>query len=175
MKFGPGTFKIGETGAEIDASCAVNSLKITVDKSEDDGKTMLCGTQKPGKVTYAYSLSGNVDTDTEDPDGLFALAAAAPGSVHPFTFTPNTEGTSAAGQLVIDPLDFGGEEYGEDMNSDLEFTLVGAPVYTYPPAVPGGRPALAELAPLVVNGKSRAGAAELELEPAEAELEPAGG
>lgn len=155
MKFGPGKFTIGKTGDEIDASCAVNSLRITVDKNEDDGKTMLCGTQKPGRVTYTYALSGNVDTDSELSDGLFALAAANPGSVHPFTYSPNNAGTSASGNLVVDPLEFGGDEYGEDMNSDLEFTLVGPPIYKFKDDV---APVIETAGPLIINGKARAGA-----------------
>lgn len=131
--FGPGTLTIGATGTEIDVSCLVNSMRITMSKDEGDSTTKLCGTVKPGKITYTYSLSGNLDVDSEDPDGLFALSQAAPGTEVPFTFTPNTEAeTSAAGNLVIDPLDFGADEYGDDMTSDLEFTLVGAPTYTYP-------------------------------------------
>lgn len=171
MKFGPGLFTIGTAGALVDASCAVNSLRIKVDKSEEDGKTMLCGTAKPGRVTYTYSLTGNVDTDTDDPKGLFALTAAQPGSVHEFVYTPNTAGTSASGKLVVDPLEFGGEKYGEEMTSDLEFTLVGAPVYKFPDAKKtggagaggsGGAGAGAVYAgPLIVNGKPRAGYPEL--------------
>jgi hypothetical protein len=47
-------------------------------------------------------------------------------------FTPNTAtGTSAAGELVIDPLDFGADESGADLTSDFEFTIVGKPTYTY--------------------------------------------
>lgn len=175
MKFGPGTFKIGQTGDEIDASCAVNSLRITVDKSEDDGKTMLCGTAKPGRVTYTYALSGNIDTDSETADGLFALAAANPGSVHPFTFIPNNAGTKASGQLVVDPLEFGGDEYGEDMNSDLEFTLVGPPTYTYTDAPPAGGEQTGAAGPLIINGKPRAGTAQpaADLEAGPPDLAPA--
>jgi hypothetical protein len=160
-KFGPGKLTIGETAGAIDASCLVNSLKITASKDESDGKTMLCGTVKPGKVTYTYTLTGNVDTDTDDPAGLFALCAANPGTVVPFTFTPSQDGeTEASGRLVLDPLDFGGDEYGDDMASDLEFSLVGAPVYTYGEDGDARQERrAAAFAPLVVNGKPDPGAA----------------
>jgi hypothetical protein len=35
--------------------------------------------------------------------------------------------------LVLDPLDFGGDEAGTYMTSDFEFSLVGSPSYTFPP------------------------------------------
>ena len=60
--------------------------------------------------------------------------------------------------LVIDPLDFGADEYGADMTSDFEFSLVGPPVYTYPAAAIEGAST-----PLVVNGRQAAGHPEPEL------------
>lgn len=129
---GPGELTIGATGSEIDISCLVNNAVISADKDEGDSTTKLCGTVKPGAVTYTYSLAGNVDTDIADAAGFFALSQASPGSQQAFTFTPNSDaGTKASGTLVIDPLDFGGDETGTPMTSDFEFTIVGAPVYAY--------------------------------------------
>lgn len=135
---GPGTLEIGATGTEIDVSCLINNAKITAEKDEGDATTKLCGTVVPGSVTYTYSLTGNLDVDADTDAGLFALSQAEPGSQQDFTFTPNTAmGTVATGVLVIDPLDFGADEMGEPLTSDFEFTLVGAPVYTYVPPVGG--------------------------------------
>lgn len=134
-KFGPGSLIFGDEGSELDQSCQVNSLTITASKDQGDSRTMLCGTSKPGALTYEYSMTGNLDTDTEDAEGFFAFTQANAGSQVPFVFIPNTPTeTSAAGVVIVDPLDFGGEEYGEDMNSDIEFTIVGQPEYTYPAA-----------------------------------------
>lgn len=132
-KLGPGTLKIGETGTEIDASCLINNARIAVSKDQADSKTMLCGTTKSGAVTYTYALSGNLDIDPEAGDeGLFALSQVAKGTELPFQFIPSTsDGTAAAGTIVIDPLDFGADEYGDDLNSDFEWALVGEPTYTY--------------------------------------------
>lgn len=135
---GPGTLKIGATGTLIDVSCQVNNAVIAASKDQGDSVTKLCGTVKPGAVTYEYTLSGNIDTDIADPAGFFALSQASPGEQLDYEFTPNTDaGTKATGILVVDPLDFGGEEMGETMASDFEFTLVGAPTYAY------GAPAMA--------------------------------
>ena len=136
---GPGTLKFGEVGSEIDVSCNVNGCTLTSSKDQGDSKTMLCGTQKAGSVTYTWSLAGNVDIDLEaGEDGLFALSQLSPGSQVAFTFEANTaEGTSAAGTIVIDPLDYGADEYGADLSSDFEFALVGAPTWTWgTPALP---------------------------------------
>ena len=129
---GPGTLTIGETGTPIDVSCLVNNAVISADKSQGDSTTKLCGTVKPGAVTYEYSLGGNMDTDVADAAGFFALSQEHPGEEFDYVFTPSTEaGTAAAGTLIVDPLDFGGDTTGETMTSDFEFTLVGAPTYTW--------------------------------------------
>jgi hypothetical protein len=130
---GPGLLEIGATGTAVDVSCLVNNVRIAADKDEGDSVTKLCGTQVPGAVTYNATLSGNIDIDPEAADdGLFALSWASPGTQQPFTFVPNSaEGTSASGMLVIDPLDFGADEFGETLASDFEFTIVGDVTFTY--------------------------------------------
>lgn len=132
VNLGPGTLTFGEEGTEIDASCQVNNLRITVDKDQEDSTTKLCGTVKPGAVTYTYAMEGNLDTDVETAEGFFAFTQEAKGTEVPFTFTPNTEaGTTATGTVIIDPLEFGADEYGATLDSDIEFTLVGEPTYAY--------------------------------------------
>ena len=79
-KFGPGTLKLGETGAEIDCSCLVNSFTIAMTKDQGDDTTKLCGTVKPGAITYTYAATGNLDIDTDDPAGIFFLSQTNPGS-----------------------------------------------------------------------------------------------
>jgi hypothetical protein len=133
-KFGPGVLKIGATGSEIDASCSVNNLQITASPDRGDSKTMLCGTTKAGAVRYDYEMGGSLDLDLEaGADSLFALSQDYPGSTQHFVFTPNTEGgTTAEGDLVLDPMAFGSTDgFGEIMNSDIAWALVGAPTYTY--------------------------------------------
>ena len=125
---GPGTLEIGTIGTEVDVSCLINNAVLSAEKEEGDSTTKLCGTVRPGAVTYTYSLSGNTDIDVNDPAGLFALSHSAKGTEQSFVFTPNTEAaTSATGTLIIDPLDLGGDTTGETMTSDFEFTVVGDP------------------------------------------------
>lgn len=130
---GPGTLKFGETATQIDASCLVNNARIDIDKNQDDTQYKLCGTATPGKITYTYKLTGNLDTDVDDAAGLFAYSHAHAGEQLKFEFVPNTAAqTSAAGTLVIDPLSFGADEYGQALDSDFEFTIIGQPAFTFP-------------------------------------------
>lgn len=133
VALGPGTLKIGPESAEIDASCLINNARIEVDKEQDDARYKLCGTATPGKITYTYKLTGNLDTDVDLPSGLFAFSQANAGTQVAFEFVPNSAaGTSAAGTLVMDPLDFGADDYGDPLDSDFEFTIIGKPDFTYP-------------------------------------------
>lgn len=128
---GPGTLVFGATGSEIDVSCQVNSLSIAATKDQGDATTKLCGTTKKPKAVYSYAMTGNIDHDLTDPDGLWALSQVAPDTEVPFVFVPSTEaGTEAAGTIIIDPMDFGYAQYGEIMASDIEWALTGPPTYT---------------------------------------------
>ena len=132
LKWGPGELTIGATGTAIDISCLVNSATITATKDQGDSVTKLCGTVKPGAISYEYELGGNIDIDVLTATGLFALSQSNAGSEQDFSYTPNDAGPTATGKLILDPLSFGGEEYGATMASDIAFALVGAPVYTWP-------------------------------------------
>jgi hypothetical protein len=131
---GPGTLEIGVTGTEIDVSCLVNGCRVTPTKNEGDATQKLCGTKVPGAITYTAKLSGNMDIDPDEgAAGIFALSWSAPGSQQAFNFVPNTaDGTAAAGTLILDPLDFGADKYGDLLASDFEFTIVGDVTFTYP-------------------------------------------
>jgi hypothetical protein len=134
---GPGTLSIGETGTEIDASCLVNNAKITVEKDQGDSKTKLCGDVSAGSAKYTFNLTGNVDQDLATDSGLHALSWEAAGTQVPFEFTPNTDvGATAVGTITIDPLEFGGDEMGEDMTSDFTWVCTGKPVITYGVVLP---------------------------------------
>ena len=130
-KFGPGTLTIGEVGAPIDVSCQMIAAQIEWSKDEDDDVTVLCGDVVAGAVTYAATLTGEVFQDVADAAGILFYSWQHKGEVFPFTFTPNTAaGTSAAGELQLDPLSFGGDEPKANMTSDFTWKIVGDPVLT---------------------------------------------
>ena len=131
VKLGPGTLTIGATGSAIDVSCLVNSLQIKTDRSQDDPVYHLCGTASQAPVTYAHTMEGNLEIDPREDTGLFALSWDEMGSEQSYSFTPNTEaGVTAAGTLILDPLDFGADEYGATLNSDVKWVLTGPPTFT---------------------------------------------
>ena len=132
-KLGPGTLKIGATGTEIDASCQLNGGRITTNVNEGDPVTVLCGDILPGDVTFTFEFTGNILTDqAAGAAGLFALSWSAKGTEQSFEYTPNTaDGTKAAGKLIITPLDFGADAYGDRMASDFTWPIVGEPTFTY--------------------------------------------
>ena len=130
-KFGPGTLTIGEVGSPIDVSCQIISCQIEWDKDKDDDQVVLCGDTVAGATTYTATLTGEMFQDVADAAGILFYSWANKGATVPFTFTPNTaEGTSAAGDVVLDPLTFGSDEPKANMTSDFTWDCVGEPVLT---------------------------------------------
>jgi hypothetical protein len=128
-KFGPGTLTLTPpAGVAVDYSCQVEGLTVTWSKSKDDDVRMLCGDVKPGATTYTAQLTGTVDQDLTDPAGLVVFTWDNYGVVCGFEFTPNTEaGVTVTGDVVVDPLDVGGDTGGDDMTSDFTWDCVGEP------------------------------------------------
>ena len=126
LTLGPGTFKIGSAGAEVDYSIKVNNMRLTTTADTTDPTTKLSGDQFPGVTTFTGELGGNVDIDPETADGLFQLSSEHGGTVQAFTYTPNdVAAIEARGLITIMPLDLGADEYGADLTSDLAWATVG--------------------------------------------------
>ena len=122
---GPGELKIGPVGAPLTISCMVNNMRVVPDVDEGDTKTMLCGTTKRSADTIEWSLQGNLDSDFGYGDGFAAYTWAHAGEVSDFEFTPSSAvGTTVKGQLKVVPLEFGADDYGDYLDSDIEFGLV---------------------------------------------------
>lgn len=131
-KFGPGTLKIGDdtTGVAIEANLIGCRIKTNV--NQDDPVTYLSGDQEPGAMTFDSELTGTLNTDALDGEAsLFDLSWASKGETLPFTFSPYTGVVSAAGSLVITPLDLGADKFGDKLNSEFTWPLVGDPTFTY--------------------------------------------
>jgi hypothetical protein len=133
VKLGPGTLTIGPAGTPIDASCQLLNARITMSKNAGTPKRYLCGSQSAGNITYDYTFTGQMDTDVaRGALGLFDYSQVHAGESVEYSYTPNDEnGTTASGTLVIDPLDFGADEYGAELDSPFTWSLNGAPTYTY--------------------------------------------
>jgi hypothetical protein len=127
VALGPGILKIGTAGSPTDYSCLVNGMTLTTDVAVGDSTFKLCGTQIPGTLTPTGTLAGNVDQDIDAATGgLFEYCSKNWGNVAAFIFEPSTTaGLEADGQLLVVPLAFGGDTYGDPMVSDVSFTTVG--------------------------------------------------
>lgn len=128
---GPGTLVLGEVGTEVDISCQVIDAVIQWEKDKDDDVVVLCGDTVAGATTYTASITGELFQDVDDPAGILATSWAQKGTEIAFSFVPNTAaGTEAAGTLVLDPIDFGGDEPKANMTSDFTWSIVGDPTLT---------------------------------------------
>jgi hypothetical protein len=127
VKLGPGTLRIGATGTEIDVSCQLNGGRITTNVDTGDSITTLCGTTESGSMTFDFEFTGNINIDhAAGAASLFDLSWTAKGTPQQFEFIPNTaEGTAATGTLMITPLDFGADAFGDALASDFTWPLSG--------------------------------------------------
>jgi hypothetical protein len=125
-KLGPGTLTIGTVGSPLDFSGQAPSAAVTWDKDSEDNVKVLSGATIGGDVTYTASLAVTVYQDDLSDGGLVEYTWSHKGEQVPFTYTPYSGGKSITGELVIDPLDVGGE-VGKKNTSDIEWTCVGEP------------------------------------------------
>jgi hypothetical protein len=125
-KLGPGVLSVGAAGSPLDFSnrCTSVTVKWGV-KTEDDVLT-LAGTTESGDRTYTATLEANVYQDDLADGGLIDYTWANKGTVQPATYTPYTGGKSITGEVVIDPIDVGGE-VGKKNKADIKWAFVGEP------------------------------------------------
>lgn len=134
-KLGPGTLTIGETGTEIDVSCALSAAGIAVEKSQDDPVPVLCGDYVAATADYTASLTGTFLLDLADPDSIYYYASIHRGEQVNVTFTPNTEaGAIITGVVTIDPLGIEGDVRA-NIEAEFEWAFVSYPTIT-PPVLP---------------------------------------
>ena len=129
-KLGPGELTIGGAPpAGIDLSCQVSAAKIEWDKDKEDDTPVLCGESIAGGVSYTAKLTATVLLDLSD-GGMVDFTWTNKGLTFPFVFTPNdTAAKSVTGDLIVDPLDVGGDEVKKNMSVDLEWDIVGEPLW----------------------------------------------
>lgn len=131
-KFGPGTLTIGPTTGGVSIEANIIGCRIKTNVNSDDPVTYLSGDTEPGATTFDSELTGEMATDTvAGAASLFDLSWTSKGETLDFTFSPNTETVSVAGKLMITPLDLGADKFGDKMNSEFTWPLVGDPVFTY--------------------------------------------
>lgn len=126
---GPGTIQIGEVGDLVDFTAQLTGGTVAWDKEKEDDVPVLSGGTKAGDTTYTATISGNVFQDLAAVDGLVEWTWANKGTQVPIVFTPSTAaGKSVSGEVIVDPIDVGGDEMKTSPRSDFEWDFVGEPV-----------------------------------------------
>lgn len=127
-KLGPGTLVVGEVGTPVDFTPQVTGATVSWDKDKDDDVPVLSGGSLTGDTTYTATLSANVFQDLADDDGIVAYSWEHKGETVPVTFIPSTAaGKQVTGDVVMDPIDIGGDEAKQRPRSDIEWAFVGEP------------------------------------------------
>lgn len=136
FKLGPGTLKLGPTTTALDVSCQLTNAVLTPDKDTEDPVTVLCGDTIPGASTYQWKITGTALVDVSA-GGMAQFTWTNQNKIVAFEFVPNTDAAASfSGELVVDPLAIGGDS-GKNMTQDFEWSLVGSPTPTWPPAEAG--------------------------------------
>lgn len=125
-KLGPGVLTVGSAGSAVDFSRRVKSAKVTWSVKAEDDEPVLSGDVEAGDRTYTATLEATVFQDDGTDGGLVDFTWTQKGIQHPFTFTPYTGGKSVTGEVIVDPLDIGGD-VGKKNTSDIKWGCVGEP------------------------------------------------
>lgn len=129
-KLGPGTLTVGAVGSPLDFSGRCTAVSVTWKVDQTDDVPVLSGGTVAGDRTYGATLEATVYQDDLQPGagGLVDYSWANKGAQVPFTFTPyaGTDARSITGELIVDPLDIGGD-VGKKNTSDLKWACVGEP------------------------------------------------
>jgi hypothetical protein len=125
-KLGPGVLTVGSVGTALDFSGRVTKASITWKVDTTDDTVVLDGSTIAGDRTYSATLEATVRQDDLTTGSLVDYTWAHKGTEVPFTFTPYSGGRSITGNLVIDPLDVGGDVNATN-TADLKWECVGTP------------------------------------------------
>jgi hypothetical protein len=127
-KLGPGSLTVGAVGSPLDFSGRCTSAKVTWKVDTSDDVPTLDGGTVSGDRTYSATLEATVYQDDlyPGPGGLIDYSWTNKGTQVPATYTPYDGGRAITGELVVDPLDVGGD-VGKKNTSDIKWAFIGEP------------------------------------------------
>lgn len=130
LTLGPGTLTFGDTGAATEISDYVKAVKVTPSVNTEDSSLVLSGRVIPGDRRYSYVLAFTT-YQTVQKGGLIDWSYQNAGKELKFEFKPRDKSSAASikGTVVVDPIELGGD-VGTKPTSDVEFAIVGSPVFT---------------------------------------------
>lgn len=113
------------------ASQATNvNLEPSTDE-EGEALEVLSGETVDPDETTTWVLNITAIQDFDDPVGFIAFCLENAGTVVPFVWKPNADGTSYAGTCKIRPVAIGGDVAAR-LDTGAEFPVVTGPTPTYP-------------------------------------------
>jgi hypothetical protein len=125
-KLGPGTLTVGAVGSPVDFSNRCTSVTVTWKEDKVDDVDTLSGDTIAGERNYSATLEAKVYQDDLQVGGLVDYSWSHKGQEVPFTFTPYAGGRSITGDLIVGPLDVGGD-VSKKNTSDIKWACVGEP------------------------------------------------
>lgn len=128
QKLGPGVLTVGAVGAALDFSALTTKVQLTWKVDQKDDTVVLSGDTIAGERTYSATLEATVRQHDLTVGGMVDYSWAHKGEQVPFEFTPYNGGRSITGQLVVDPLDVGGDVNSKN-TTDLKWACVGEPAF----------------------------------------------
>lgn len=128
QKLGPGELTLTLPDSPLDLSCQMTKVEITWDVDEDDPVPVLCGGIMPGDTVYSAKLEGEAYQDLSA-GGIIDYTWLNRGKTADLIFTPTAGAAKVTGQVVIRPLNIGGD-VGKKNTTDIEFMFVGEPDFT---------------------------------------------
>lgn len=126
-KIGPGLLQIGEAGTAVDLAARCSGATIKWKKDAEDSEQMLSGDIEAGDTTYSAQLTAKLKQGDLSASGLVAFTWTNKGTQLPFVYRPYSDGPSITGELVVDPIDAGGD-VGTKPTSDITWDCIGEPV-----------------------------------------------
>jgi len=125
-KVGPGMLAIGEVGSAVDIAARCSSALIKWKKDAEDSEQMLSGDTEAGDVVYTAQLTAKVKQGDLTASGLVAFTWSNKGQQLPFVYSPYGDGPDIVGELIVDPIDVGGD-VGTKPTSDITWDCIGEP------------------------------------------------
>jgi hypothetical protein len=125
-KLGPGSLVVGSAGSTVDLAAQCQSATVSWKVDTEDDQLTLSGATLAGDRTYTATLEAKLFQDDLSVGGLVDWSWTHKGDQLPFTYTPYSGGRAITGDVIVDPLDAGGD-VGKKNTSDIKWGCVGEP------------------------------------------------
>lgn len=125
-KLGPGSLSVGSAGSTIDLAVRCRAASVTWGVDEEDSVPLLSGATSAGDRTYTATLEATLEQDDLVDGSVVRFTWDHKGEQLPASFTPYATGPSITGEVMVDPMDVGGD-VGKKNTSDIKWVFIGEP------------------------------------------------